>query len=107
LHSRLLFQDQRYPAPPGLHHVDATQEFGHQGVAAFRDIALAELFDGQAVKQLAWIADLHAVLEDRHLHVIGIAICSVCELSNECGGPDFIKTSTGLGFRQYYSFRSR
>ena len=57
--------------------MDAPQKFGDQGIAAFGDIALAELFDGQAVKQLAGIADFHTVLEDRHLHVIGIAIVAV------------------------------
>ena len=54
--------------------MDAPQKFGDQGIAAFGDIALAELFDGQAIKQLAGIADLHAVIEDGYLYVIGIAI---------------------------------
>jgi len=58
LRARLFVQNERHPASPGLHHVDASQKFGHQGIAAFGDIALAELFDGQAFKQIAGIADL-------------------------------------------------
>ncbi len=59
--------------------MDTTQEFGHQGVAAFGDITLAEFFNGQATEQPAGISDLHPVLEDGHLHIVGISIVAVAK----------------------------